>query len=117
MLGEPDRRSRGAPQSRGALLFCTARYNSRLFFPFRGSHVIRRSLPLLTLLCLSAPHARLAGQSTPFTFSEFFKPGTVFQDRNGDGVVDFGDARIVLPPQPAAGELAAAADIAARLGY
>ncbi|HEV3139043.1 MAG TPA: hypothetical protein VGY57_00935, partial [Vicinamibacterales bacterium] len=51
------------------------------------------------------------------SLSDFFKPGVVFQDRNGDGVVDFVDARIVLPPQPNAGELAAAADVAARLGY
>ena len=41
----------------------------------------------------------------------------IFQDRNGDGVVDFVDARIALPDAPSAGELAAAADVAARLGY
>ena len=31
------------------------------------------------------------------SLSEFFKPGVVFQDRNGDGAIDFVDARIVLP--------------------
>ena len=41
----------------------------------------------------------------------------MFQDRNQDGVVDFANARLVLSPQPAAGDLAAAADIAARLGF
>ena len=80
--------------------------------------VIRRPLPLLALtLCLTASHARVASESTPFTFSEFFKTGTVFQDRNGDGVIDFVDARLVLPDKATAAESAAAADIAARLGY
>src|SRR5262249_7889940 len=47
----------------------------------------------------------------------FFKPGVVLQDRNGDGVVDFINARIALAPEPSDAELAAAADIAARLGF
>src|SRR5882762_7682796 len=55
--------------------------------------------------------------TAPLSLSELFSPGVVFQDRNGDGVVDFVDARIVLAEKPSAGELAAAADIAARLGY
>ena len=49
--------------------------------------------------------------------ADFFKPGIVFQDRNGDGAIDFVDARIVLPEQPSASELATASDVAARLGY
>ncbi|HKB12082.1 MAG TPA: M14 family metallopeptidase [Vicinamibacterales bacterium] len=51
------------------------------------------------------------------SLSTFFKPGGAFQDRNGDGVVDFVDARIVLPQRASAAEIAAAADVAARLGY
>ena len=51
------------------------------------------------------------------SLSELFKSGVVFQDRNGDGAIDFVDVRLVLPEQPSAGELAAASDIAARLGY
>src|SRR5206468_6289190 len=51
------------------------------------------------------------------SLSEFFKPGVVFQDRNGDGAVDFVNARIVLPENPTASELSAAADVAARLGF
>src|SRR5436190_5324413 len=126
MLGEPDRWSRGASQSRGALLFCPAPYNSLALSdrPERKSKglrflvVIRRSLPLLALaLCLTVPHARVAGQSAPFTFSDFFRAGTVFQDRNGDGAIDFVEARLVLPEKPTAAESVAAADIAARLGY
>jgi hypothetical protein len=83
--------------------------------------VIRRLAAVLALafvLCVFASLVPLhAAGDNPFTFSEFFKPGTVFQDRNGDGVVDFVDARVVVAPQPTAGELAAAADVAARLGY
>ena len=58
-------------------------------------------------------------QSAParVALGDFFKPGVVFQDRNNDGVVDFVNARLVLAPQSAAGDLAAAADIAARLGF
>src|SRR5262249_31579467 len=53
----------------------------------------------------------------PASLSSFFKPGAALQDRNGDGVIDFVDARIVLAERPSAAEVAAAADIAARLGY
>src|SRR5262249_13793829 len=55
--------------------------------------------------------------AAPASLSAFFTPGAAFQDRNGDGVVDFVDARIVLAAQPSATEVAAAADVAARLGY
>src|SRR5262245_47659014 len=56
-------------------------------------------------------------QVTQTSLSAFFKSGAAFQDRNGDGVVDFVDARIVLPERPSAAEVAAAATVAARLGY
>ncbi len=43
--------------------------------------------------------------------------GAVIQDRNGDGVVDFLEVRILLGIHPSAEEVAAAANLAARLGY
>ena len=46
-----------------------------------------------------------------------FSPGPIFQDRNGDGVIDFVDAAIVVGESPTISDIAAAADIAARLGY
>jgi hypothetical protein len=47
-----------------------------------------------------------------------FERGPIFQDRNGDEVVDFVDARLVLASAtPALEEVAAAAEIAARLGF
>jgi len=53
----------------------------------------------------------------PAALGDLFKPGGALQDRNGDGAIDFVDARIVLADEPTAGERAAAADVAARLGY
>src|SRR5439155_17584894 len=46
-----------------------------------------------------------------------FAPGGILQDRNGDGVIDFVNARIVLGEKPSAADVAAAADMAARLGF
>jgi hypothetical protein len=43
--------------------------------------------------------------------------GAVLQDRSGDGVVDFVDVRILLGPAPGGAEVAAAANLAARLGF
>ena len=45
-----------------------------------------------------------------------FEPGLALQDRNGDDQVDFVSAQILLPGEPASGEVAAAAAVAARLG-
>src|SRR5439155_11710585 len=44
-------------------------------------------------------------------------PGYILQDRNGDDVIDFLNVRIALPARATEAELAAAANIAARLGY
>src|SRR5215212_6069054 len=56
-------------------------------------------------------------ETMPASVADFFTPGVVMQDRNGDGAIDFVDARVVLPEQPTAAEIAAASNIAARLGY
>src|SRR6478672_8060422 len=75
-------------------------------------------LAVLLVIAAAAGRGRTApAETTPLSLSEFFKTGVVFQDRNGDGVVDFVDARIVVTALPSPGELAAAADVAARLGY
>ena len=49
--------------------------------------------------------------------SDLFKPGVALQDRNGDGAIDFVNARIVLPERADSSEIAAASNIAARLGF
>ena len=48
---------------------------------------------------------------------DLFETGYILQDRNGDDVVDFVNVRIVLPDPPGEADLAAAANIAARLGF
>src|SRR5690349_24553973 len=46
-----------------------------------------------------------------------FATGWMVRDTNGDGIADFVEGKIVLPAQPTAAENAAAANLAARLGY
>jgi hypothetical protein len=46
-----------------------------------------------------------------------FATGWLLNDTNGDGIVDFVAGKVVLPANPTAAENAAAADIAARLGF
>ena len=77
-----------------------------------------KKLLLLSFVAVIGAVGRTApAETAPASLSELFKPGVMFQDRNGDGAIDFVDARFVLPEQPSAGELAAASDIAARLGF
>jgi hypothetical protein len=76
---------------------------------------------LLVLACaLVSPlmaAARVDAPAAVVGLADLFTPGSALQDRNGDGVVDFVDARLVLPEHPSPAELAAAADVAARLGF
>src|SRR5206468_5425003 len=78
---------------------------------------LKRVCIVILVACAAGDTGRTAEDTTVMSLSEFFAPGIVFQDRNGDGAVDFVNARIVLPEHPTAGELAAAADVAARLGF
>src|SRR5471030_896564 len=75
------------------------------------------SFAVVLLGPLTVTARRADAPPLPVSLADFFKPGLVWQDRNGDGAIDFVDARIVLPEQPSSGELAAASDVAARLGY
>jgi hypothetical protein len=81
--------------------------------------VHRFFLRLAAVLALAwlSPSPSVDGQAPPPALSDFFKPGAVFQDRNGDGVVDFVAAQIALPDKPSTAEIAVAADVAARLGF
>src|SRR5580765_7443144 len=72
---------------------------------------------LVFLIVATAVGRTAPADTAAASLSEFFAPGIVFQDRNGDGAVDFVDARLVLGEQPSSAELAAAADVAARLGF
>src|SRR5262245_61828958 len=85
-------------------------------FSHQPSAMTRLSILVIVLLSTAVGYTQPAAPARP-DISAFFKPGVVFQDRNGDGVVDFVDARVALAESPTAGELAAAADVAARLGF
>src|SRR5258708_35264110 len=79
---------------------------------------MKRLLVVVSVIVGSGAIGRTApAEAASLALSDFVKPGIVWQDRNGDGAVDFVDARIVLPDAPTSGELAAAADVGARLGY
>src|SRR4051812_3046134 len=78
---------------------------------------MKRIVVLLVVVITGAIGRTAPVDTTPAALADFFKPGVVLQDRNGDGVIDFVDARIVLGEQPSPGELAAASDVAARLGF
>ena len=58
----------------------------------------------------------LAAQETP-DLATLFEPGTLVLDTNGDSVPDLVNAALVLGEDPAPGVLAAAAEVAARLGF
>jgi hypothetical protein len=53
----------------------------------------------------------------PDRLADPFATGWMLVDTNGDGIADFITGKIVVPPSPTAAENAAAANIAARLGY
>jgi len=87
---------------------------------------------LSALILLLGPSHPLVGQGTsagatpPTTGVEeaslrdlrgILDTGLILQDTNDDDVVDFVATRILLPPSPTESEVAAAANLAARLGY
>ncbi len=53
----------------------------------------------------------------PRGLEDLFSEGFLLEDRNGDGHVDFVSARLVLGESPSPAVVAAAADVAARLGF
>jgi len=73
-------------------------------------------LPVFAAALLSAPFldAQQAGGSH---LVDCFAPGWMLKDTNSDGVVDFVEGKIVVPTAPSSAENAAAANIAARLGF
>lgn len=75
---------------------------------------MRRSLlAVATLLALAS---RLPAQGVT-DLRDLFAKGSLVLDRNGDGHADDVPARLVLPPRPPSASVAAAANLAARLGY
>lgn len=76
------------------------------------------SLVLPSVLVLSSVFAlpQTSG-AQEFNLATLFEPGHLLSDENGDGVPDRISASLILPPTPTTTELAAAAEISARLGF
>ena len=74
---------------------------------------------LLTLLTLTAQPATTQPLPSPppYHLATLFDLGHLLLDENGDSVPDRLGASIILPPDPTDAERAAAAEIAARLGF
>jgi hypothetical protein len=75
---------------------------------------------LFLALCLSAasqtaPPATAPPQPSPL--EDAFQTGWMLVDTNGDGIADFVSGKIVVPAAPGSAENAAAANLAARMGY
>jgi len=89
--------------------------------PSAGNACVKRLVLACALfgVLVIAPRslAVLEGQGSAADLPSIFNAGGMLQDRNGDGVVDFVSARLVLGANARAGEIAAAADVAARLGF
>jgi hypothetical protein len=82
----------------------------------RHHSLIAGIVPFAVISLLAFQGGRRApGAAGPL--SDPFAAGWILTDTNGDGIVDFVAGKIVTPTQPTAVENAAAADIAARLGF
>ena len=74
----------------------------------------------VTTLFYSLPSTILSQDKNESEFrdlSTLFQPGYILQDRNGDSVIDFVNARIIIPENPRESHIVCAANIAARLAY
>ena len=71
----------------------------------------------LTVSATSGPDNQAPEAATPQGLESILRSGSLLQDRNSDGVIDFVAARILLGDPPSDSELAAAAEVALRLGF
>jgi hypothetical protein len=78
---------------------------------------IRFRIACLLLFFLPANKAYQASVKETDHLLDPFSVGWMLSDTNGDGIVDFVSGKVVVPANPTAAENAAAADIAARLGF
>lgn len=70
-----------------------------------------------TALWAPGSFGALAAQASPTDLASIFDLGTLIADTNTDSVPDVVNAGLVLGPDPSVAESAAAAEIAARLGF
>ncbi|HEY0876727.1 MAG TPA: M14 family metallopeptidase [Vicinamibacterales bacterium] len=88
--------------------------------PAISRSALRRLLPALALAAIIVP-ARAVSQAPAaepaFSLDVLFDRGVLLHDRNGDDLTDHVSADLVYADDAGAGELAAVADVAARLAF
>lgn len=72
---------------------------------------------LAAALAVTTPHAQETQAGSMAALDAVYRTGAFLEDRNGDELVDFVAASIVLGETPSVDEIAAASDVAARLGF
>jgi len=72
---------------------------------------------LVLAVALACAFAFQTAPATVNPVADAFQTGWMLADTNGDGIADFINGKVVVPAKPSAAENAAAANIAARLGY
>ncbi len=82
-----------------------------------SSSYLRSTLGIVCLLALSTLIAYQPAASRPSHLADPFSAGWMLSDTNGDDIIDFITGKVVLPAHPTAAQNAAAANLAARLGY
>src|SRR5579862_5945635 len=76
-----------------------------------------RTAVILSVLALACAFAFVPQTAVVDHLAGAFDTGFMLADTNGDGIADFINGKVVVPAKPTAAENAAAANIAARLGY
>jgi hypothetical protein len=80
-------------------------------------HPRHAGIPAIALLMMITGPAVVAAQSTPFDLAHVYELGAAVVDTNGDGVPDRVNASLLLGSDPTPAGIAAAAEVAARLGF
>src|SRR5215470_18637212 len=81
------------------------------------SYRLRLASVGILLLALSSLVAWQSDSPSTAHIADPFAAGWMLSDTNGDGLIDFISGKVVVPANPSASENAAAADVAARLGF
>jgi hypothetical protein len=81
------------------------------------SSQLRSAAGVVCLVALSSLVAYQSDAPRPGHLADPFSAGWMLADTNGDDLVDFIAGKVVVPAYPTAAENAAAAEVAARLGY
>ena len=79
--------------------------------------MFRFSSALLVIVALSSLIAYQSDSRQSTHLADPFATGWMLSDTNNDGIIDFVTGKVVVPAHPSASENAAAADVAARLGF